>query len=157
MFNQFWSLLSEHVLSPQVNSADVEELLRRARSSSPKPVIWLLGKTQSGKTSIIRALTGSTQPEIGNGFRPCTRTARMYPFPNDEECLIRFLDTRGLGEVNYDPAEDLAFCQNQAHLLMVVVRGMDQAVAAAQAAVRAVRKAKPDWPVILVQTALHDG
>ena len=157
MLNRFWNLLSEHVLSPRVNSADVEERLRRARSTLPKPVIWLLGKTQSGKTSIIRAMTGSTQPEIGNGFRPCTRTARMYAYPNEEECLIRFLDTRGLGETNYDPAEDLAFCQNQAHLLMVVVRGMDHALAAVQDAVRAVRKAKPDWPVIVVQTAMHDG
>ena len=157
MFKSFWHLLSDLVLSPQVNSADVEERLRRAKSTLPKPVIWLLGKTQSGKTSIIRAMTGSTQPEIGNGFRPCTRTARLYAFPNDAECLVRFLDTRGLGEASYDPAEDLAFCQGQAHLLMVVVRAMDHALAAAQATVRAVRKAKPEWPVIVVQTALHDG
>jgi uncharacterized protein (DUF697 family) len=157
MFKSFWNLLSQHVLSPQVNSADVEERLRRARSALPKPVIWLLGKTQSGKTSIIRAMTGSTQPEIGNGFRPCTRTAQLYAFPNDAECLVRFLDTRGLGEASYDPAEDLAFCQDQSHLLMVVVRAMDHALAAAQDAVRVIHKAKPEWSVIVVQTALHDG
>src|ERR1700751_3957566 len=95
-FGSFWTLLSQRVLSPRVDSAEVDDQLRRARQDLPKPVIWLLGKTQSGKSSLIRALTGSTDAEIGNGFRPCTRTARMYSFPNEEECLVRFLDTRGL-------------------------------------------------------------
>ncbi|HET6879308.1 MAG TPA: GTPase [Pirellulales bacterium] len=153
----FWKLLSERVLSPRVDSAQAEEQLQRAREALPTPVIWLLGKTQSGKTSLIRALTGSTEAEIGNGFRPCTRTARKYSFPSDEECLVRFLDTRGLGEANYDPSEDIAYCQNQAHLLMVTVRAMDHAYRAVLDAVTAVRKAKPDWSVIVVQTALHDG
>lgn len=157
MFKTFWNLLSERVLSPQAHAADVEDRLRHARSTLTQPVIWLLGKTQSGKTSIIRAITGSSQAEIGNGFRPCTRTAQLYAFPNEAECLVRFLDTRGLGETSYDPAEDLAFCQNQAHMLMVVVRAMDHTLAAALDAVRAIRRAKPDWAVIVVQTALHDG
>ncbi|HWB13231.1 MAG TPA: GTPase [Pirellulales bacterium] len=156
-FGSFWKLLSQSVLSPRVDSAEVEEQLRRAREALPKPVIWLLGKTQSGKSSLIRALTGSTDAEIGNGFRPCTRTARMYSFPSDEQCLVRFLDTRGLGEANYDPSEDIAYCQNQAHLLMVTVRAMDHAYRAVAEAVTAVRKAKPDWSVVVVQTALHDG
>src|SRR5690606_34222822 len=33
------------------------------------PVVWLLGKVQSGKTSIIRAVTGASDAEIGDGFR----------------------------------------------------------------------------------------
>ena len=156
-FGSFWRLLSERVLSPKVDSVEIDEKLRRAKAAAPKPVIWLLGKTQSGKSSIIRAMTGSSEAEVGNGFRPCTRTARLYAFPSDEECLIRFLDTRGLGEANYDPADDIAYCQQQAHLLMVVVRGMDHAYAAVLDAVKKIRKAKPRWPVIVVQTALHDG
>ena len=156
-FGSFWKLLSERVLAPRVDSAEVEQQLRQAREALPKPVIWLLGKTQSGKTSLIRALTGASDAEIGNGFRPCTRTARMYSFPNDDECLVRFLDTRGLGEANYDPSEDIAVCQNQAHLLMVTVRAMDHAFRAVVDAVAAVRKAKPDWRIVVVQTALHDG
>jgi len=39
----------------------------------PAPVIWLFGKVQSGKTSIIRALTGAERAQIGGGFKPCTR------------------------------------------------------------------------------------
>ncbi len=157
MVSHFWSLITEHVISPRVDSAEVEERLRRARASLPRPVVWLLGKTQSGKSSIVRAITGSTLTEIGNGFRPCTRTARLYAFPDESDCLIRFLDTRGLGEANYDPAEDIAYCQGQSHLLLVVVRAMDQALAAVTDAARAVRKAMPDMPVIVVQTSLHDG
>ena len=153
----FWKVLSQRVLSPRVDSTEIEEQLRRARDALPKPVIWLLGKTQSGKSSLIRALTGSSHAEIGNGFRPCTRTARMYSFPSDEECLVRFLDTRGLGEANYDPGEDIAYCQDQAHLLMVTVRSMDHACQAVVDAVRAIRETKPDWSVVVVQTALHDG
>ncbi|MDP1786733.1 hypothetical protein [Nitrosomonas sp.] len=33
--------------------------LREARAKISVPVLWLLGKTQSGKASIIRALTGN--------------------------------------------------------------------------------------------------
>ena len=71
------------------------------------PVVWLLGKTGAGKSSLVRALTEQTEAEIGNGFQPCTRSARSYDFPPDQP-LVRFLDTRGLGEAGYDPAEDLA-------------------------------------------------
>ncbi len=156
-FGSFWKRLSEQVLSPRVDSAEVEQQLRRAREKLPQPVIWLLGKTQSGKSSLVRALTGSSDAEIGNGFRPCTRTARLYAFPSEEQCLVRFLDTRGLGEVNYDPSEDIAHCQRQSHLLIVTVRAMDHALQPVVDAVAAVRKAKRDWPTVVVQTALHEG
>ncbi len=112
-----------------------------------------MGKTQAGKSSIIHAITGSSHVEIGNGFRNCTRTARLFDFPNPEECFLRFFDTRGLGEAGYDPAEDLAFCQDKAHLVMAVVRAMDHAQSEVQDALRKIRKAKPNCPVILVQTA----
>jgi len=99
---------------------------------------------------------GSTLPEIGNGFRPCTRTARLYDFPNEAECLLRFLDTRGLGEAEYDPAEDIQFCEDQAHLLIVVIKAADQAPQPLLAPLTAIRKAHPNWPVIVAQTGLHE-
>jgi len=74
----------------------------------PAPVIWLFGKVQSGKTSIIRALTGAERAQIGDGFKPCTRWAARYDFPNSDFPLAVFLDTRGLGEAGYTPQEDLA-------------------------------------------------
>src|SRR5215510_8408328 len=88
------------------------------------PVVWLIGKVQSGKTSIIRALTGASDAEIGAGFRACTKTARIFDFPA-EAPIIRFLDTRGLGEAAYDPAADIAYCEEKAHLVLAVVKALD--------------------------------
>src|SRR5688572_8318563 len=120
------------------------------------PVVWLLGKVQSGKTSIIRAVTGASDAEIGDGFRPCTRTARLYAFPDDMP-VLRFLDTRGLGEADYDPTEDLAFSESTAHLVLATVRAMDTDQSALFGALRQVRTRHPDWPIVVAQTSLHDA
>lgn len=119
------------------------------------PVIWLLGKTGAGKTSVIASLTGDGHDRIGNGFQPCTRTAQLYDFP-PETPLIRFLDTRGLDEAGYDPAEDLAWHQSQAHLIMVVMRVDDPVQDHVIEALASARKAQPHWPVVVLHTALHD-
>jgi ribosome-interacting GTPase 1 len=37
------------------------------------PVVWLVGRVQAGKSSIIQALTGCDEAEIGNGFKACSR------------------------------------------------------------------------------------
>lgn len=123
---------------------------------SVAPVVWLVGKVQSGKTSIIRALTQATDTEIGAGFRACTRTARIFDFP-EEVPIIRFLDTRGLGEVAYDPAADIAFCEGRAHLVLAVVKALDAEQQVVLDAVGAARKRHPDWPVVVAQTSLHEG
>src|SRR5579872_2345284 len=115
-----WKGVWDRFAFPKVSDAELERCFQKARHKLPVPVFWLLGKPQSGKTSLIRALTGNTRAEIGNGIRPCTRTAREYPFPSENDCILRFLDTRGLGEVNYDPSDDIAQFQGQAHLLIVV-------------------------------------
>src|SRR6266566_4850290 len=75
----------------------------RAGAQASALVVWLLGKTGAGKTAIIAALTGDARAEIGLGFEPCTRTAAFYDVPR-EAPLLRFLDTRGVGEAGYDPA-----------------------------------------------------
>ncbi len=120
-WSQYWEQLRIALLQPQVDKSVLESSLREAQSKLPVPVLWLLGKTQSGKTSIIRALTGSEAAEIGNGFQSCTRHSRFYDFPVIAP-VIRFLDTRGIGEVSYDPAEDMQYCESQAHLLIAVMK-----------------------------------
>src|SRR3712207_4708503 len=87
----------------------------------PLPVVWLLGKTGAGKSSVVRALTGLSEAEIGNGFAPCTRTAMRFDHPAGQP-VMRFLDTRGLGEAGYDPAEDLATAEAASHLVLLVAR-----------------------------------
>ncbi len=151
-----WQRLHRLLLNPAVDDQDLESALHVARERQPLPVVWLLGKAQSGKTSIIRALTGSPSAEIGNGFRPCTRTARLYDYPA-EAPVVRFLDTRGLGEVAYDPAEDIRFCEAQAHLVLGVMKATDLGQDAVFEVLRAVRGRHPRWPVLIAQTGLHEG
>lgn len=155
--NNLLSSLWQRLATPQVSEQQLHATLQLVRGRLPIPVFWLLGKSQSGKTSIIHALTGNTRGEIGNGIRPCTKTAQEYAFPNEEECLLRFLDTRGLGEVNYDPTEDLRLFQNQAHLLIVVMKAMDHAQESVLNALQAILQAHPQWPVLVVQSCLHEG
>lgn len=145
----------EALLNPGVDDERLSAALASAREHQPPPVIWLLGKAQSGKTSIIRALTGSTRAEIGNGFQACTRTASFYDFP-EQAPVVRFLDTRGLGEVAYDAGEDLAFCESQSHLVMAVMKAADPDQAAVLEALRTVRRRHPEWAVVIVHTALHE-
>ncbi len=147
-----WEWLSSpRTLSP--DALPLEELNARIQT----PVMWLLGKTQAGKSSIVRGLTGDERAKIGDLFRPCTRTAALYDFPDAKAPLLRFLDTRGLGEANYDPTEDIAQFAHQAHLLMVVVRTMDLAQDTVLHALRAIHSRRPDWPILIVLTSLHEG
>ena len=148
--------LREALLNPRIEPGRLDAVLREARAHQPVPVLWLLGKTQSGKTSIIRALTGSPAAEIGNGFQPCTRTSRIYDFPATVP-VVRFLDTRGLGEVDYDPEDDIRFGESQAHLLLAVMRACDLDQEVVLGVVRTVRQRHPEWPLVIVQTALHEG
>jgi uncharacterized protein (DUF697 family) len=152
-----WKKIEELVLSPKIEEASLRTQLQKAKAGIPTPVFWLLGKTQSGKSSIIRALTGDSRAQIGDGMRPVTRTAYLYDFPNEESCLIKFLDTRGLGETDYDPAEDMSTFQGQAHVLVVVMKAMDHAQGKVMKSVRTILKKQPHWPVIVVQTCLHEG
>jgi uncharacterized protein (DUF697 family) len=154
---KIWNRAWKEFASPKVSDEELERCFRLVHSEMPVPVFWLLGKTQSGKTSLIRALTENTRAEIGNGIRPCTRTACVYPFPSEADCLLRFLDTRGLGEVNYDPAEDIALFQDQAHLLIVVMKALDHAQQPIMQALGQIHAARPKWPILVVQTALHEG
>jgi uncharacterized protein (DUF697 family) len=144
-------------ISPAVDSRQIEGILAEARQSLPTPVFWLLGKVQQGKTSIIRALTGRNDAEIGKGFRACTRASAVYAYPDEEGCFLKFLDTRGLGEVDYDPAEDLEVAADQSHCLIVVLKAMDHAQQDVLAALGAIRRHRPQWPVIVCQTTLHEG
>lgn len=152
-FADRWTAVREAIFPP-LSSVEDEQVAAQARAAAP--IVWLIGKVQSGKTSIIRALTQVGDAEIGDGFRACTRTARLFEFPQDAP-VMRFLDTRGLGEVRYDPAEDVAFSEAQAHLLLVVMKAMDTQQQAVADVVRQVRGRHPEWPVVLAQTSLHDA
>jgi len=88
-----------------VSSAGPEDARKRAQSIAP--VVWLLGKTGAGKTAIVAALTGDRGGGWGRFGALAPRTAAFYDVP-PEIPLLRFLDTRGLGEADYDQRTTLA-------------------------------------------------
>lgn len=154
LFNSWtFQRLNDEIFSPKANG--IETKIEEIKQKLPPPVFWLLGKTQAGKSSLIRALTGNG--EIGNGFQPCTKRSQFYDFPSSSHPLIRFLDTRGLGETAYNPSEDLAWCENQAHLLIVVMKALDMNQREIVETVLTIHNEHPDWQIIVLQTTLHEG
>ena len=140
-----------------LSNEQFEQQRRDLLKQTPVPVLWLFGKTGSGKSSIVRYLTGATQAEIGNGFRPQTTNSSQYDFPDSEQPIIRFLDTRGLGEAGYDPGDDLKQFDASTHVVVVVARVMDHALEDIITPLRTIRAARPKRPVILALTCLHEA
>ena len=85
-----WANVWRRVLAPEVDPGRVEARVREARSALPPPVIWLLGKTQSGKTSLVHALTGSSRAEIGNGFALVPARPGCIRFPTRRNAFSVF-------------------------------------------------------------------
>lgn len=151
----WWQALARALEAPGIDEAELAGRMTRARRDLPVPVFWLLGKAQAGKTAVIRALTGETAASIGDGFRPCTRHARLYDYPDPTLPLVRFLDTRGLGETGYDPAADLERFSSESQLVMAVMNVADPAQGPVRSALENLRRQRPRWPVLVVQTQLH--
>jgi uncharacterized protein (DUF697 family) len=147
----------KQLFSSKYRNQQLHAQLDKLRQRMPVPVFWLFGKTQSGKTTLIKYLTGAEQAEIGQGFQPCTRYSRLYEFPTSEAPLLKFLDTRGVDEPNYDPTEDLAQYGAQAHVVIVTVKVLDHAQENVIRQLRAIRQAQPSRPVVLVLTCLHEA
>ncbi len=139
--------LTEPAASPALDTM-LEEHRQRL------PVLWLLGKTGAGKSSIIQRLTGDARAEIGTGFEPCTRSAMLYEHPKVAP-VLRFLDTRGLGEAGYDPSDDLRMAQQGSHALLVITRVDDPAQETLIDALNALEDSREQLAVLHVHTALH--
>lgn len=152
--SDLWPQIWQAVMAPKADERLDAAIAEKAAASAP--VVWLIGKVQSGKSSIVRTLTGASAAEVGTGFKACTRTAMVFDFPA-EAPVIRFLDTRGLGEATYDASEDIAFGEGQAHLILAVMRALDPDQSMVLAAIKAARQRQPNWPVVVAQTCLHEA
>jgi uncharacterized protein (DUF697 family) len=153
VLDRLWKSVSD-VQFRDAPPSDGGEHEARRRGHELAPVVWLLGKAGAGKTAIVAALTGDSRAEVGEGFEPCTRTAAFFDVPPAFP-LIRFLDTRGLGEVGYDPIEDISWCEDQSHLLLVVMQVADPAQQLVLHAAAHARRRHPNWPIVVAQTGLH--
>lgn len=117
------------------------------------PTLWLIGKTGAGKSTLIQAVTGLSDIEVGRGFRPCTQTATRYDFPTDTPVLT-FIDTRGLAEAGYDPAEDIKACEGNSHALVIVMRAEDPEQSELLTALRQIRQSGSIRNALLVHTGI---
>ena len=61
-----------------VDDNQVANILENIRAELPTTEAWLIGKPQSGKSSIVRGLTGVSADIIGQGFRPHTQHTERY-------------------------------------------------------------------------------
>lgn len=126
----------EYVINPPSD----DELSTAWQVYDPQlPTLWLLGKTGAGKSSIVQKITSQTAAEIGNGCMPCTKDAHAYDFPIDLP-IMRFMDTRGLGEVEYDPTDDIAVLGKTSQALLIVMRLKDAEQSAVLDAIKLIRK-----------------
>jgi len=155
--SQLWGTVKRLFRRGDDRPPELEATLGELRGKTPAPAFWLVGKTQSGKTSIIKFLTGADDALIGSGFRPTTRTTRRYEFPTADAPLMTFLDTRGLDEPGYDPAEDVAALDPVAHVVVVTAKATDFAQGNVRAALEPIRRVNPSRPVVLCVTTLHEA
>ncbi len=150
-----------------VSEQELQGLLEQVRQSLPTTEVVLIGKAQTGKSSIIRALTGASTEIIGQGFRPHTAHTQQYAYPTDELPLLNFIDTVGLGEGLKDPQSVTAELQDllspsasnaqpAAQILIVTLKITDFAVDAVYRLLQSLRQAHPQIPCLMVVTCLHE-
>ncbi|MCA9127736.1 MAG: 50S ribosome-binding GTPase [Planctomycetales bacterium] len=151
---KFWNAWRRQAPSSET---EVPAELERLPAENPIPCVWLFGKTGSGKSSVVRYLTGAQSATIGAGYRPETKTSNRYDFPDATDPLFSFLDTRGLGEASYDPHEDIQQFSSNTQLMIVTVRVCDHALESIINPLQQIRKASPERVVILVVTCLHEA
>lgn len=152
-----WSRIAGWMAGKPLSDEEFAKQRAQLLERTPVPVFWLFGKTGSGKSTIVRYLTGATAAEIGTGFRPQTQHSSEFDFPDAQQPIAKFLDTRGLGEAHYDPQEDLTRFAAASHVMIVTVRAVDQALEPILAPLREIRRQQPSRPVLLAVTCLHEA
>jgi uncharacterized protein (DUF697 family)/predicted GTPase len=154
-----------------IGEAELQELLEQVRQSLPTTEVILVGKAQTGKSSIIRALTGASVDIIGQGFRPHTAHTQQYAYPTNDLPLLNFIDTVGLGEGLKDPGlvqnelqgllsaptpDPSAEKQQVAQIIVVTLRITDFAVDAVRHLLQDLRQSYPHIPCLIAITCLHE-
>ncbi|MEP0817462.1 50S ribosome-binding GTPase [Trichocoleus desertorum GB2-A4] len=146
-----------------VSEEQVAEILEKVRAELPTTEALLIGKPQSGKSSIVRGLTGVSSEIVGQGFRPHTQHTERYAYPSNDLPLLIFTDTVGLGDVNRETQlviqELIGDLQQQtqcARVLILTVKINDFATDTLRQIAQQLRQRYPEIPCLLAVTCLHE-
>jgi uncharacterized protein (DUF697 family)/predicted GTPase len=146
-----------------VSETQVAEILETVRAELPTTEALLIGKPQTGKSSIVRGLTGVSAEIVGQGFRPHTQHTERYAYPSSELPLLIFTDTVGLGDVNQDTQAviqdlitDLEKSSQCARVLILTVKINDFATETLREIAQKLRQQYPEIPCLLAVTCVHE-
>lgn len=146
-----------------VNEAQVAEILASVRKELPTTQALLIGKPQSGKSSIVRGLTGVSAEIVGQGFRPHTQYTERYAYPSNDLPLLIFTDTVGLGDANQETpiiiqelAGELQQDTHRARILILTVKINDFATDTLRQVAEQLQEKYPEIPCLLAVTCLHE-
>ncbi|MEM1238742.1 MAG: DUF697 domain-containing protein [Cyanobacteria bacterium P01_H01_bin.26] len=146
-----------------VDEEQIASILEKIRAELPTTEAWLIGKPQSGKSSVVRGLTGVSADIIGQGFRPHTQHTERYAYPSADLPLLLFTDTVGLGDVDRDVEaiiqelqDDLNQQARGARILIVTIKVNDFAVDSLHQILQRVRSQHPTIPLVIAVTCLHE-
>jgi uncharacterized protein (DUF697 family) len=145
-----------------VDEEKLREILQQVRSELPTTEAILLGKPQTGKSSVVRALTGGDATIVGQGFRPHTQHTTRYAYPTEDLPLLTFVDTVGLGDGRQAVAEIVSelsadiTAHAASRIFIVTVKVGDFATDSLKQIVRALRSQFPQVPCLLTITCLHE-
>ena len=146
-----------------VDDEEIGEILAQIRKQLPTTEALLIGKPQSGKSSIVRGLTGVDADIIGQGFRPHTKNTKRYAYPSEDLPLLIFTDTVGLGDINQETnsiiaelESELAQETNRARILILTVKINDFATDTLKNIATELRNKYPQIPCLLAITCLHE-
>lgn len=146
-----------------VSETQAAEILEAVRAELPTTEAILIGKTQAGKSSIVRGLTGVSTEVVGQGFRPHTQHTQRYAYPTNDLPLLIFTDTVGLGDISQttqpiiqELTEELQIDRRRARVLILTVKITDFAIDSLKQIAQQLRQAHPEVPCLLAVTCLHE-
>lgn len=146
-----------------LNDNQIAEILATVRTQLPTTEALLIGKPQSGKSSIVRGLTGVSEQIVGQGFRPHTQHTQRYAYPSHDLPLLIFTDTVGLGDVKQDTEiiiqeliSDLQTETTGARVFIITVKINDFATDTLQKIAQQLHQQYPHIPCLLAVTCLHE-